>query len=177
MLHYPRLQIPEESFAWIYTLAVELAPKAEIYYWEDRQQDIKDSWSERLKAKEILKYGESAELETLAWNMLKSYPKDSGFFSFLIDAYLMQGKMEYAQYMVGKRKKWLISYPYKVLGREALEIGWPDSPVSLSNGVKYPLSMGDWIGAMRTIQFYEIDIEKKIAEGFVYKARPRAKKK
>ena len=175
MLHYPRLKIPEERFAWIYLLAVELEPKAEIYYWEDRQKNIKESWAMRLKAKEFQEQCESEALETLAWDLLKYYPRDTGFFSFLIDAYLMQGRMEYAQHVVEKRKTWLIKYPYKVIGRGAIEIGWPDSVLKAPNGIIYKLSMGDWISALRTIQFYEIDIEKKIKDCFVFRQRPRRK--
>ena len=175
MLRYPRLTIPEERFAWIYTLAMELEPEAEIYWWEDHQRDIKDTWAARLEGKELQAYGDSAELQSLCLPLLKRYPRIHCFFSFLLDACLMQGRMEYAQYLVDRRKEWMIKHPYKVLGKEAFEIGWPDSLMRSPDGTDYKLSMGDWIGAMRTIQFYEIDVQHKIDTGFIFRARPRKK--
>lgn len=174
MLHYPHLKIPEERFAWIYPLSTELEPNADIYWWESQQQDTKDTWGARLEGKELQKYGEWEELEQLCLPMLKQYPRANCFFFFLLDAYMMKGDLEYAGQLNEKRKHWMISFPYKVIGKDWALAGVDREMNTLRPyGYTYYRSMTDWIGAMRTIQFYEIDIKKRISEGYVFKARPK----
>lgn len=175
MLHYPHLVIPEETFTWIYPLSIQLEPKAELYCWEDHQRDIKETWDARLKGKEHQTYGESAELEALCKPLLKQYPRIDCFFTYLIDAYLMQSRMEYASQLVEARKQWMIKHPYKILSQLDLDYGIEPKIITESIGHTYISDMSDWVGAMRTLQFFEIDIQKKIADGFVFRPRPRRK--
>ena len=172
MLHYPHYEIPEERFAWIYPLARKLEPKARIYLWEDRQQDTKCTWQARLEAKQLQQRGDGEALESLCKPILTQYPLMHSFFSFLIDAYMIQNRLQYAEELVLKRKQLLIAHPYKVLGRYAVEIGFEGEEITMKPfGYVYKIEMGDWISALRTLQFYEIDTQKKIREGFVFKQR------
>lgn len=175
MLHYPHLVISEDRFDWIYSLSTELEPKATIYLWGRHQQDIKDSWAARLKAKELQTNGNSISLELMCLPLMKQYPRIHCFFTFYIDAYLMTGRLKEAQELVQKRKQWMIKHPYKIISIEAIELGARDSLLKSVNGYTYKQSMGDWISSMRTLQFYEIDIQNKIDTGFVFKARRKRK--
>ena len=176
MLYYPHLNIPEEKYAWIYPLSMRLEPKADIYWWEDRQQDLNSTIQLRKGGKELQTYGESAQLERMCLALLRQYPRLHTFFFFLIDAYIMQGRMKYAGQLVEKRRQWMIRYPYKVIGEHWSELGTDKIIRTLRPyGYTYYLCMGDWIGAMRTLQFYEIDIQHKIDTGFVFVPRPLKK--
>ena len=175
MLHYPHLVISEDRFDWIYSLSTELEPKATIYLWGRHQQDIKDSWAARLKAKELQTNGDSISLESMCLPLMKQYPRIHCFFTFYIDAYLMTGRLKEAQELVQKRKQWMIKHPYKIISIEAIELGARDSLLKSVNGYTYKQSMGDWISSMRTLQFYEIDIQNKIDTGFVFKGRRKKK--
>lgn len=171
-LHYPHLQIPEERFSWIYPLSTKLEPKAEIYWWEDHQQDIKDAWSFQLEGKDLQTKGDGQGLEKLSTELLNKYPRHPTFFSFLVDAYLMQNQLEHAKNAVEKRKSWMIQHPYKVIGKDWAKFGVDREKRTLRDfGYTYYLCMGDWIGAMRTIQFFEIDVQHKIETGFVFRTR------
>lgn len=171
MLRYPRLIIPEECFDWIYSLSTELEPKATLYLWGKHQQDIKDSWTARLKAKELQTNGDGVSLEALCLPLMKRFPRIHCFFTYFIDAYLMTGRLNEAKELVEKRKQWMIRHPYKIISLEAIELGARDPLIRLPDGHEYKQSMGDWISSMRTLQFYEIDIQNKIDTGFVFKAR------
>lgn len=176
MLHYPHLKIPEEQFAWIYPLSIQLEPKASLYLWGLHQQDVKDSWAERLKAKELQTKGDGVSLELMCLPLMKQYPRIHCFFTYFIDALLMMRRLNEAKATVEKRKQWMIKYPYKIISTEAIELGARDPLIRLPDGQEYKQSMGDWISAMRTLQFYEIDVQKKIDDGFVFKPRSKRAK-
>lgn len=177
MLHYPHLQIPEERFAWIYPLSNELEPKAVIYPHEEHQRDIKATWSERLEGKELQTYGESTRLRDMCLPLIGEYPRIHCFLFFLVDTYLMDGELEYAGAVVDKRIDWMIKHPYKIINPTDMQFYNGKKTISQNQyGYIYYSCMVDWIGAMRSLQFYEIDIKKKIENGFVFRPRPRRKK-
>lgn len=175
MLYYPRLVIPEDRFDWIYSLSTEIESKAILYLWGRHQQDIKDTWSARLKAKELQTNGDGVSLESMCLPLIKQYPRIQCFFTYYIDAYLMTGRLNEAKELVQKRKQWMIKHPYKIMSIEAIELGARDSLLKSVDGYVYKQSMSDWISSMRTLQYYEIDIQNKIDSGFVFKGRRKKK--
>ena len=174
MLHYPRLNIPESKYSWIYSLAIELEPKAKIYWYEDQKKDIQSSWEQRLMGKKLTDSHEAIELEKMSKSMLKQFPLMHCFFFYLVDAYLMQNRLQYAAKIVHYRTNQIINNPYKVVNSEFLEYGIDHKKTTYGKYCYNP-EMQDWIGALRTLQFFEIDIQNKIDTGFVFKPRPKSR--
>ena len=173
MLHYPRIVIPEERYAWIYPLSMRLEPRAFIYLWNQRQQDTKDTWDARLHAKELQTAGDGEALKKLCAQIMVDYPLMHCFFTFFVDSLLMTGRLQEAGATVEQRKQWMVNNSYKVISTEAIELGARDLLAKTPNGYVYKQSMYDWISNLRTLQFYEIDVQKKVDDGFVFRQRTR----